>query len=512
MPDRNPPSGAVLASPAQPRHLLHRILDDARLVESVHALEPRALARLIRRVGLEDAGELISLATTEQLTEVFDDDLWRSPRPGVDESFDAVRFALWLEVMVEAGEAFAARRVSELDEDLISLALHRLVLVIDIDRLAVEMADRGEDDEAEQLEKALESCPYEELGQYRVIARRHDGWDAIVSVLLALDREQHDFLERLLERLAYVSAASIDDGGGLIEVLTAEETLAVDAAAAREDRRSGEGYVAPSAAASFLALAREGGPGAPASAPTSAVEDPITRAYFREYRPRPVAAPAAATAAAARLVDVLREAGVVDAARPLLGGGEARGDVRGDLGGHGDGDPDSLSGADAFHDMLADLAERDPEAHEQRMRELHYLANVLVAGCSLDGRRFRPVEAAEAVVATCNLGLEHLRGAGPGDRAPADRGAADRASAVALFRAGWHILHRDVVEPARRARVTSTEPGARAVLAALAGDCPRLTGPLAAAAQAAGRRASPRAFLATRADLEAARGFLLGRS
>src|SRR6266545_2894749 len=339
--------GSELAPrPAQPRQLLDRILDDPQLVDSVHALEPRALARLIGHVGLEDAGELVSLATTEQLTGMLDEDLWTSPRPGADETFDPRRFALWLEVMIEAGEAFAARRLSEIDEDLVTLALHRLVLVIDIDRLAAEMADRGEEDEAVLLEKALESRPYEELGPYRVIARRHDGWDAIVSLLLALDRDHRDFLERLLDRLVHVSAESIEESGGLHSILTAEETLEADAAAEREDRRAREGFIAPSAAASFLALARATELADPAG---SAAPDPITRAYFRDYRPEAHAAPARTEPRdAARLRSLLAEAGLLEvAARPRLAGATGE-----------DGGRPADEGGSWFRDALAALAER----------------------------------------------------------------------------------------------------------------------------------------------------------
>jgi hypothetical protein len=471
-------------APARPRQLLHRILDDPDLVAGVQALAPRALGLLIDRVGLEDAGELVSLATTEQLAAVFDDDLWQSRRPGQDEAFDPRRFALWLEVMIEAGEQFAASRVTELDDDLIALALHRLVLVIDMDELAVEMADRGEDDEAALIEKALESCPHEELGRHRVIARRHDGWDAIISLLLALDQQHHDHLERLLDRLAHVSRASIEDGGGLHEVLTAEETLEVDAAAEREGRRGREGFVAPSDAAGFLALARSTEVADPLA---GATDDPVTRAYFRDLAPavRPAVRPAPPPDAG--LVDLLRDEGVLaparEGGRPLL-----------------DASADAAPGrATLFRGALAALAARDPALHERRLLELNYLANVLIAGCALESRRFRPFEAAAAAVATCNLGLERLLH----QAAPAGMDAAElaaRAGAVALFRTGWRVLHDQVAAPARRARPSALDAPAAAALAALRGDCPCLRGPLATGAALA--------FIATEADLRAAQAFL----
>lgn len=110
-------------SPLGSRALLTRILDQPNLVAAIQALPAQALGRLIDHVGLEDSGEIVALATTEQLRRIFDNDLWRSERPGKDESFDAGRFALWLEVMLEAGEEFAAGKLAELPEDLVTLAL-----------------------------------------------------------------------------------------------------------------------------------------------------------------------------------------------------------------------------------------------------------------------------------------------------------------------------------------------------------------------------------------------------
>src|SRR6476659_6368681 len=103
------------------RALLTRLLDEPGLVRAVQALPPRALLQLIDQVGLEDAGELVALATTDQLERIFDEDLWRSSAPGADERFDPARFALWLEVMLEAGEAFAADTLAGLDEELVAL-------------------------------------------------------------------------------------------------------------------------------------------------------------------------------------------------------------------------------------------------------------------------------------------------------------------------------------------------------------------------------------------------------
>ena len=60
------------------RTVLARILDTPHLEQVVPRLQPDLLHRVIQSCGLEDCGELVALATPEQLTRIFDLDLWRS--------------------------------------------------------------------------------------------------------------------------------------------------------------------------------------------------------------------------------------------------------------------------------------------------------------------------------------------------------------------------------------------------------------------------------------------------
>ena len=49
----------------------------------------------------------------------------------------------------------------------------------------------------------------------------------------------------------------------------------------------------------------------------------------------------------------------------------------------------------------------DDAAYSMRSQELAYLANTIVAGCSIQARPFTAQEASDAAVAVCNLGLEN---------------------------------------------------------------------------------------------------------
>jgi hypothetical protein len=342
------------------RRLLSRILDQPQLVKAVQALPPRALLGLIDHVGLEDAGEIVSMATVAQLERMFDEDLWRSAKPGEDERFDPARFGLWLEVMLEAGPAFAADRLAEMNEDLVGLALHGLVLVIDLDELALSAIDA-------QLEKALEDGPYVELGEFRVIGLRPDGWDTLAAVLTALDERHPETLRRLLVRLCKASSEWIWDNGGLCNVLTSTEMLEEDAAADREDRRAQAGHLSAASARAFLKL-----PAVDVETVLAEPRDAITRAYFREYRPAEEPAPE-------RIASWFEE--VSDAPRPLLEGDAP--------------EPETL--------LRRTLAVLDEEVAAKRVHELAFLSNVLLAGSP---RPLRPLDAANEALAICNLGLE----------------------------------------------------------------------------------------------------------
>src|SRR5215470_16713966 len=113
------------------RGLLDRILNTPSLEQVVPRLRPGLLHRVIQTCGLEDCGELVALATHEQLAHIFDLDLWRPTKASLDEQFDADRFGVWLEVLVEVGAAVAAQKLAGMDISLVVAGLAQHVLVYD---------------------------------------------------------------------------------------------------------------------------------------------------------------------------------------------------------------------------------------------------------------------------------------------------------------------------------------------------------------------------------------------
>src|SRR5262249_48937945 len=87
--------------------------------------------------------------------------------------------------------------------------------------------------------------------------------------------------------------------------------------------------------------------------------------------------------------------------------------------------------------------EHNHNAYSNRSQELGYLANTLVAGCSIQARSFTPKEASEAVAAVCNLGLENWQsGADAGTLLTNDFLIAH--DLISVFQAGWTALHERV--------------------------------------------------------------------
>ena len=190
------------------------------------------------------------------------------------------------------------------------------------------------------------------------------------------------------------------------------------------------GYVAPSAAAAFLKLARTGAAGLPSD------RDPLTRAYFRELTRAPPqpddGRPPFGPSGADDLAALLHDEGVLEEReeRPRLPASSAARE-----------EPLVVR-------TLRRLAEEDPAQYAQRNEELAYLANVLVAGAAPRRGRLRPVESLEAVIAAVDLGLElALERTSPksrgGDAVPAATALLRSSGADALFRLAWQRLCAD---------------------------------------------------------------------
>lgn len=430
---------------ASTEHRLARLLETPLLARVVPHLPPETLHRLVRHRGLEACGALVTAATSAQLASLLDLDLWRPAEPAGDERFDADRFGDWLEVLIEEGGSVAARTVAALDEDLVVAGLSRYVRVLDpgifeptaqsddepVDRAdAMREGDVLDGDDTMEPEEDGDSSLADpgghglecELGGYVVRSRRPDAWDAIVALLVALQSEHADHFHGVMRgcrRLSH-SRPEVD---GLDDLLQVPEQHLHDVALAREQRRSRQGYATPADARAFLEMARRGKGARPGA-------HPIVAAYFRaaDESPEPATASAPADSDAESVA-----ASIVEAAERLGGGGVSPRRL--------------LEAAEAgpraapltlLRRLMEHARDTDERAYLARGRELAFLANALVAGCTVRARPFTSREASAAAAATCNLGLEHWPAASLPDAFLFEH------DLVAAFEVGWAVLHRDV--------------------------------------------------------------------
>jgi hypothetical protein len=351
---------------------LARILDTSSLPGLVPQLAPEALHQIVLHRGLEACGDLLVCATPAQLTSLLDLDLWRPAVAGHDEQFDADRFGEWLEVLVDTGESVAARTVAAMDQALVITGLARYLRVFDPGTFEPIAQS---DDEAIDRHDLMNFETSRDVPECEVggylVRARRADAWDAIVTLLVTLEIEHHDSFEAVMQGCRRLSNSRPEIDGLDSLLEAPEQHLHDVAIERERRQSHRGYVTPADARAFLQMARQ-----PLGASATLADNPIVTAYFRE--------------------------------------------------GEGDG---TSAGA-------LELAQhREEIEYRARGRQLAFLANTLLAGCSVRSRPFTPQEAAEAAAGICKLGLECLTlpGTVPTDHDP-----------LTAFAAGWSVLYRDV--------------------------------------------------------------------
>jgi hypothetical protein len=168
--------------------------------------------------------------------------------------------------------------------------------------------------------------------------------------------------------------------------------------------------------------------------------NPIVAAYFRaaDQAPESTSSPSRSTdvhvdatdvpESIAAVIDVLTEAGMMpERPRALLAAADT--------------DPQTARLAH-LRRLMEYVRDRNDTTYFTRNRELAFLANTLLAGCSVQSRPFTPQEASDAAASICNLGLEYWT-ATPPDAFRPDSFLIDH-DLVTAFQVGWSVLYQDV--------------------------------------------------------------------
>jgi uncharacterized protein DUF6178 len=408
--------------------ILARVLNTPHLAQIVPRLAPEVLHHLIRDHGLEACSGLIAVSTPQQLASVLDLDLWQTS-PTRDDQFDERRFGTWLEALMNEGEAVAVQVIAAMDQDLAVTGLSRYVRVFDP---GVFQPTAASDDELPDLDVARSTSLESEIGGYVVRARTSETWDAIVGLLAALADDRPDVFHGVMDGCRRVSN-STPEIDGLDDLLPDPEQLLRDVSIEREHRRTKQGYLAAGDARAFLQMARQR---RSAGAGGSSSINGIAAAYFREldtdlapsgqssppadHHERSANDPEVAKSLDA-VIDLLTRSGITSAQpRALLG------PVGGDI-----------ARVIPLEPLLEYVHDTNEEVYFERNREFAFLANALVAGCSVYSRPLTAQEAWNAVAGICNIGLEVHSTTLPDDFLV-------NHEVLSAFETGWRLLHNDV--------------------------------------------------------------------
>ena len=255
-----------------------------------------------------------------------------------------------------------------------------------------------------------------EVGGYIVRARRADAWDAIVALLVALDAEHGSSFHAVMQgcRRLSNSRPEID---GLDDLLLAPEQHLHDVTIERERRRSQQGYATPADARAFLEMARQPthtrsgasmtgsiGPNPIVSGILSSDGRSVGTATTRARRHRTTRTRPTSREALEAVLELLTEAGLMPARpRALLEAADA--------------DPQAAR-LTHLRRLMAYVRDTHETAYFTRSRELAFLANTLLAGCSVQSRPFTPQEASDAAAGICNLGLDSWPAGWPSATSP----------------------------------------------------------------------------------------------
>src|SRR5689334_11484399 len=202
---------------SESKSALARLIDTPHLAQVVSRLPADVLHQVIRHHGLDACAALVAAATPQQVTAIFDLDLWRPGAAGGTERFDVARFGDWLEALMEEGEAVAARVIADMDTSLAVAALSRYVRVFDPGIFEPTVA--SDDEHTWHGPQPSDDCECE-VGGYLIRARTTDTWDAIVGLLTSLSDERPRAFHTLMAGCRDLSNSTPEDDG-LDELLLA---------------------------------------------------------------------------------------------------------------------------------------------------------------------------------------------------------------------------------------------------------------------------------------------------
>jgi hypothetical protein len=405
--------------------LLQTLQDNPALPALLRTLQPVALARLVDRIGLNDAGEVMALAPTRKLLQALDEALWKSPQPGVAEAFDSRELVDWLESWNEIGDEFVADRLAAMSDDYRALCLSHLVSVRIHHTLAFLAIPDDEVDRERDTLQPIGTCAF--YGPYMVVPVVEDEWEIVRAALDALSTERHECLMHTLGML--------DGAESMLAAPERRRQLQIDIAHERERARENLGFVTATGASAFLLYVA-----------TAHIDELASLSAYDEETRRHLAAFGASEVEEAQddeADESPEEPATVEQMQQLRTALEREELLI---------PQNTLLLTDqrthkhhALTQALSELAETDPPAFERCARELAYLANVIKVGVSVKGEPMSDVDARDAAYAACDQGLVLARDHGLETRIAREPGL------IRLFALGWRA-QREISRATRAKR------------------------------------------------------------
>jgi hypothetical protein len=425
--------------PISPKHSLRDIVDNPALPAVLGHMQPKTLARLIDRVGLNDAAEIMALVPARNLLRALDEAVWKSPRPGASQEFDPAEFVSWLQVWMEVDDLFVAERLAAISDEYLAMCLSS-VLFVDgrsSSGFAGDMSEYAVNSQAPD-EPGYTDCPSAGCnaiyGHFLVRPHFEDDWGIIRAALDALWRHAPD---RLLHVLGTLTSSE-----SMLHSARRRTSLNLDVAYERERHLERRGYVSQTGARAFLASI---------SITTTqellmmSVYDNETHRFLagienHDTGQHPIEKVTAMDGAGDELLQTQNEVtGLASTpasqeqirALSRLLENEAIAEPRRFKSLPSNNHP---QGRAVLAELLHHLEVENQQAFQQRTRELAYLATVLMAGSSLEGQPFSGGDARDAALATCNLGVEFIHSRQTALKLDKEPGL------IRLFLIGWQLL------------------------------------------------------------------------
>lgn len=416
------------AGPVHTTALLRQLLDNPHLPAYIANLDTPTLHKLVSEIGKEDAQELIAFATPAQVKDLIETEAWQPETPGAEEKFDPARFLEWLTLWEDMDESFLTDQLRGIGSDLFALALDAYTVVIDIHAVGL-------------------SGDADVFSNYAVLPKDDSSWPTMQHLLSVVWDEDPDFIESALATCCRQRSLLSEN-----TTIAASDVLETDVASDRDQHRQSLGHVTPLSASVFLGAART------ASIDDLIIDvayDPIAASYLASARKlRQEDDPGDATdsngareqpdtqtedESGRQAISALLASVNISPAAPsarLLAGPGAAGELY-------------------LKEALRSLGERNAEAMALRLDEIVYLANILVAGTTVQGGQFSEAEAVKCVYATCNLGITYCLEEDPFDEEARMRSAflEEEPGLIKAFRIGYHLIgqlpHKAIVAMVR---------------------------------------------------------------